>query len=98
MTTRSELITIIKSARPVNEAEVETKIVLHIFQLLGYSDKDRADKKPVKMRFGRETTTKVADFAVYYGEGRDFEDALILQRYRPLKNSLRSFFARPVGQ
>lgn len=62
---------------PVNEAEVETKLLLHIFRLLGYSDSDRADKPPVTMYFGREKKTKFPDFLLYDGIERSLNNALV---------------------
>jgi hypothetical protein len=67
----------ISNATPANEAEVETKIILHIFNLLGYTDIDRADKPSVSMYFGREKKTKTPDFIFYNGSERTLANALI---------------------
>lgn len=64
-------------ATPANEAEVETKILLHIFRLLGYSDLDRADKPAIVMHFGRQKMTKYPDFIIYDGTERSLATALI---------------------
>ena len=74
---RMALLTAVQSANPANEAEVETKLLLHIFRLLGYTDTDRADKRPVTMSFGRERKTKAADFIIYDGSDRTAANALI---------------------
>lgn len=60
-------LTQIELATPLNEAEVETKILLHLFRILGYADMDRADKPTVTMHFGRERKTKQPDFILYEG-------------------------------
>src|SRR5687767_11528466 len=60
-----------------NEAEVETKVLLHVFRLLGYTDHDRADKPPVPMAFGRERKVKHPDFIIYDGTERSLANALI---------------------
>lgn len=73
----NQLIDEIISSNPLNEAEVETKILLKIFQLLGFTDYDRADKISVQMHFGREKKMKVADFILYNGTDRSAQSALI---------------------
>jgi hypothetical protein len=65
------------TATPANEAEVETKILLHLFRLLGFSDRDRADKPAVAMAFGRERKTKHPDFLLYDGPERSLANALV---------------------
>lgn len=77
MNTEQELIDLIKAAKPANEAEVETKVLLHVFKLLGYTDIDRADKPTIIMYFGREKMNKVADFVLYFGANRTPENALV---------------------
>jgi hypothetical protein len=67
----------IESASPANEAEVETKILLHIFRLLGFTDIDRADKPLVTMHYGRERKLKSPDFILYQGGERTVAAALI---------------------
>ncbi|GAG39984.1 unnamed protein product, partial [marine sediment metagenome] len=67
----------IQAAQPANEAEVETKILLHIFRLLGFSDIDRADKPNVSMYYGHEKKTKHPDFILYNGPERTVATALI---------------------
>lgn len=67
----------IQAAQPANEAEVETKILLHIFRLLGFRDIDRADKPNVSMYYGREKKTKYPDFILYNGPERTVATALI---------------------
>ncbi|WP_437968087.1 NACHT domain-containing protein [Sorangium sp. So ce260] len=73
----SELLDRITSARAANEPEVETKILLYIFELLGYTDRDRADKCSVRMHYGREKEDKKADFILYDGLERSAANALI---------------------
>lgn len=68
----------IQSAVPANEAEVETKILLHILRLLGFSDADRADKPPIPMFFGRERKLKHPDFVLYDGTDRTLAAALLV--------------------
>ena len=65
------------NANPCNEAEVETKILLHLFTLLGYTDIDRADKPSVEMSFGRDRMGKTPDFIIYDGFERSIAKALI---------------------
>lgn len=77
MDTEHDLINLIKTATPANEAEVETKVLLHVFKLLGYTDVDRADKISIVMHFGRERKVKVADFILYFGASRTAENALV---------------------
>lgn len=72
-----QLLDRIASVKPANEAEVETKILLHIFRLLGYTDNDRADKPTVTMSFGHEQKQKQADFIIYNGSDRTLANALI---------------------
>jgi len=84
----TELLEQIASAKPVNEAEVETKIVLHLLRLLGYSDSDRADKVTVRMRFGREVLEKIADFILYNGAERSLPNALLCIENKRIGESL----------
>lgn len=72
-----EILRQIKTATPANEAEVETKILLHIFRLLGFTDIDRADKPSVQMNFGREVKLKQPDSILYDGPERTLSKALI---------------------
>jgi hypothetical protein len=85
---RQDLLDRIASARPANEAEVETKILLYVFELLGYRDVDRADKCAVHMQFGRERMTKVADFLFYDGPERGLANALITVEAKKVGESL----------
>lgn len=84
----TELLEQIASAKPANEAEVETKIVLHLLRLLGYSDSDRADKVTVRMRFGREVLEKIADFILYNGAERSLPNALLCIENKRIGESL----------
>ncbi|MBX4258548.1 type I restriction enzyme HsdR N-terminal domain-containing protein [Clostridium estertheticum] len=77
MNNANQLIDEIISSNPLNEAEVETKILLNVFRLLGFTHNDRADKISVQMQFGREKKTKVADFILYNGTDRSAQSALI---------------------
>jgi hypothetical protein len=72
-----ELLSRIRDARPTNEAEVETKIVLHLLRLLGYTETDRADKPTIPMQFGRERMNKEPDFIIYDGAERAVTNALL---------------------
>lgn len=67
----------ISIAKPANEAEVETKILLHLFRILGYTDDDRADKPAIAMQFGRERKWKNPDFVLYQGVDRSLGAALV---------------------
>lgn len=67
----------LEKASFANEAEVETKLLLHIFRLLGYTDADRADKPPIEMYFGHEKRTKYPDFVLYEGKERSVSNALV---------------------
>jgi len=78
----------IELATPANEAEVETKILLRLFDLLGYSDLDRYDKPPVPMYFGRERKTKYADFILYQGAERTVANALVAVEAKAVGESL----------
>lgn len=77
MMKKEELLNQIACANPSNEAEVETKILLHIFKLLGYTDVDRADKPKVDMYYGHEKKQKIPDFLLYNGEERTLSNALV---------------------
>lgn len=83
-----QLIDEIISSNPLNEAEVETKILLNIFRLLGFTHHDRADKISVQMHFGREKKTKVADFILYNGIDRSVESALIAVETKKIGESI----------
>lgn len=72
-----DLLRQLASASPANEAEVETRVLLHLFRELGYTDRDRADKPPVAMYFGRERKTKYPDFILYDGFDRTRDNALV---------------------
>ena len=78
----------VEAAAPANEAEVETKILLHIFRLLGYTDIDRADKPPIEMYFGHEKRTKHPDFVLYQGAERSLSAALITVEAKATTESL----------
>lgn len=78
----------IQSAAPANEAEVETKILLHVFRLLGYSDADRADKPGIPMALGRERKIKHPDFVFYQGGDRTVSNALVTVEAKNLPESL----------
>jgi hypothetical protein len=84
-----ELLAEILGAQPSNEAEVETKILLPLFALLGYTFVDRADKVPIKMQFGREKFTKVADFVLYEGAERAHANALVAVEAKDVGESLQ---------
>lgn len=88
MADRKELVEEIVSCNPLNEAEVETKILLNIFKLLGFTHHDRADKIAVEMFFGREKKTKVADFILYNGTDRSAQSALIAVEAKKIGESL----------
>ncbi|MFL0198630.1 type I restriction enzyme HsdR N-terminal domain-containing protein [Clostridium sp. WILCCON 0269] len=88
MANREELIEEIVSCNPLNEAEVETKILLNIFKLLGFTHYDRADKIAVEMYFGREKKIKVADFILYNGTDRSAQSALIAVEAKKIGESL----------
>ncbi|MBX4261938.1 NACHT domain-containing protein [Clostridium estertheticum] len=88
MADREELIEEIVSCNPLNEAEVETKILLNIFKLLGFTHNDRADKIAVEMYFGREKKIKVADFILYNGTDRSAQCALIAVETKRIGESL----------
>jgi energy-coupling factor transporter ATP-binding protein EcfA2 len=83
-----QLINEIISSNPLNEAEVETKILLNIFRLLGFTHHDRADKISVQMHFGREKKTKVADFILYNGTDRSAQSALIAVETKKIGESI----------
>ena len=72
-----QLLEQIARAKPANEAEVETKVLLHVFRLLGFSDNDRDDKPAVVMQFGRSRRTTHPDFILYDGQERSLSNALI---------------------
>lgn len=78
----------IATANAANEAEVETKIVLHLLRLLSYSDADRADKVAVHMRYGRELKEKIADFILYDGPERSLVNALVTIETKRVGESL----------
>jgi len=84
----SQVLSQITAARTVNEAEVETKILLHIFRLLGYTDTDRADKPVINMYFGRERKQKRPDFIIYDGPERSIAKALIAVEAKAIGESL----------
>src|ERR1041384_3512472 len=71
-----------------NESEVETKILLHLFRFLGFSDLDRADKPTVQMQFGREKKGKIPDFILYDGGLRSMPQALITVEAKAVAVSL----------
>lgn len=79
-----------------NEAEVETKLLLHLFRLLGYTDVDRADKPPIEMYFGRERKTKYPDFILYDGKERSVSNALVTVEAKDTSESVES--ARPQAR
>ncbi len=83
-----ELFNEIISVNPLNEAEVETKILLSIFKLLEFTTYDRADKPTVEMYFGREKKSKIADFILYNGIDRSATNALIAVETKKTKESL----------
>lgn len=73
---------------PANEAEVETKILLHIFRFLNYTDIDRTDKPHIAMQFGREEKVKIPDFIFYDGNERTISKALISVEAKKIGESL----------
>ncbi len=87
--TVNEMLSQIPKIVPANEAEVETKIVLHIFRFLNYTDIDRADKPHIYMHFGREIFEKIPDFIFYDGNERTFSRALISVEAKKIGESLR---------
>lgn len=88
MIKKEELLGQIACANPSNEAEVETKILLHIFRLLGYTDIDRADKPKVDMYYGHEKKQKIPDFILYDGEERTLNNALVAIEAKKIGESL----------
>ena len=72
-----EELKLLEQVRPANEAEVETKLLLHLFRLLGFTDVDRADKPAVVMSFGHQRMVKHPDFVLYAGPERSVANALI---------------------
>lgn len=88
MADREDLIEEIVTCNPINEAEVETKILLNIFKLLGFTHHDRADKIAVEMHFGREKKIKIADFILYNGTDRSAQSALIAVEAKKIGESL----------
>lgn len=83
-----DLLKQIAEAHPANEAEVETKVVLHLLRLLGYSDADRADKVKVRMHYGRQVVEKIADFILYDGNERSLPNALLTVENKRIGESL----------
>lgn len=86
---RNNLLDQISLVKPTNEAEVETKILLHIFRMLGYTDIDRADKPSLAMHFGREKKHKQPDFIIYDGYERTMSKALISVEAKAIGESLK---------
>jgi hypothetical protein len=85
-----DILRVIATARPANEAEVETKILLHIFRLLGFTDIDRADKPTVTMHYGREVKLKEPDFIIYDGLERTLANALITVEAKAVGNPIET--------
>lgn len=90
MTEREEILQQIACVTPANEAEVETKILLHIFRLLGYTDTDRADKPTISMFFGHEKKQKIPDFIFYDGPERTLGKALVALETKAIGESLEN--------
>lgn len=85
----NDMLTQIPKIIPANEAEVETKILLHIFRFLNYTDIDRRDKPHIAMQFGREVKVKIPDFIFYDGNERILSKALISVEAKAIGESLR---------
>jgi GTPase SAR1 family protein len=84
----NDMLMQIPNIMPANEAEVETKILLHIFRFLNYTDIDRADKPYITMHFGREQKEKIPDFIFYDGRDRTPSKALISVEAKAIGESL----------